>query len=369
MSKRVLFICNESVTVVNFRRELIKYLIQNDYMVDVLCADDKRIEEIKQTGVNNIYVVPFTNRSINPFAIARLKRAFAKVIKQVNPDIVFTFETKPNIIGASAAYKCGIKTISMVEGVGNPFQPTNFKGKILRTIVTHLYRKALKHNDLVIFLNEDDKQEFISRRIVKEDQTLIIPGIGVDTNSIAFNDNDHREKKVVMLSRLTTNKGIEDFCKIAEQVRKQRPDISFKLYGEEQSVRVKDIIRYIEFDYIKYCGYTNNPIQTISEASIYISTSCYREGFPRTFLEAMAVGTPIIATDTVGSRDAIKDGVNGYMLHMHDIDAFTKKILELIDDQKELKRISKSARKYCEDHYQSDIINAIILKHLNALNN
>lgn len=367
MSKKILLISNESVTVVNFRSELIKFLTNNDYIVDVLCADYRRIEDIKKTGVNNVHVVPFTNRGTNPFALAKLKRQFIKIIKDINPDIVFTFETKPNIIGASAAYKAKVKNIvSMVEGLGNPFMPTNFKGKVLRVIVSNMYKRALKHNKLVVFLNEDDKKEFINRKIVNEQQCLVIPGIGIDTNSITKVNDIPKDKKVMLLSRLTANKGIDDYCKVASLVRKTRPDISFELYGDEQDIVAKDLAKYIDSGDVSYYGYTNNPIETIAKARIYVSTSFYREGFPRTFLEAMALGKPIIATDTIGSRDAIKEGINGYMLHMHDIEAFAKKIIEIIDDEEELKRIGNSARKYCEEHFNSDVINGILLEHLNA---
>ncbi|MBO4668270.1 MAG: glycosyltransferase family 4 protein [Bacilli bacterium] len=368
MSKKILLICNESVTVINFRKELIEFLIKHNYIVDVLCADDRRIEEIKQTGVNDIHVVPFTNRGTNPFTLVKLKKTFFNVIKKVKPDIVFTFETKPNIIGASAAYKCKVpRIVSMVEGLGNPFQPMNFKGKIIRTIVTKMYRNSLKHNRLVIFLNEDDKKEFINRKIVKDNQSLIIPGIGIDIKNIAFNNSINKEKKIVMLCRLNKIKGIIDYCELASLVRETRKDIFFELYGDEQDVLVKDLAKYIDNGDIKYCGYTNNPLETIRNVRLYVSTSFYREGFPRTFLEAMAVGTPIIATDTIGSRDAIKDGINGYMLHIHDIDGFAKKIIEIIDNEDELKRMSESARKYCEEHFDSDVINNILLKQLESL--
>lgn len=368
MSKKILLICNESMNVVNFRSELIKFLISNNYSVDVLCADNERIEEIKQTGANDVHVVPFTHRDTNPFSLIKLKKAFVRIIKQVNPNIVFTFQAKPNIVGASAAYKCGVKNIvSMVEGLGNPFNPTNFKGKVLRIIVSRMYKKALRHNKLVIFLNEDDKKEFINRKISRDNNSLVIPGIGIDTNAITPCDIVTNDKKVVMLSRLTANKGIEDYCRIASLVRKTRPDILFELYGKEQDVSAKDLAKYIAPGDVLYYGYIKNPVEAIKNATIYISTSFYREGFPRTLLEAMALAKPIIATDTVGSKDAIKDGINGYLLRMHGIEAFAKKILGIIDNKKELERIGQSARKYCEDHYNSDKINSIILSALDNL--
>lgn len=368
MSKRILFICNETVTVINFRSELIRYLTKHDYIIDVLCADDKRTKEIKDMGVDNVYVVSFANRGINPFTLRKLEKEFIKVIKLAKHDIVFTFESKPNVIGAIAAHKCKINNIvSMVEGLGNPFMPTNFKGRILRKIAVRYYKKAFKHNKLVIFLNNDDKKECLDRKIVKEEQTLVIPGIGIDTNLIKAVASLPKEKKVVMLCRLTKNKGIEDFCKVAELVRKERKDISFELYGDEQDVKKEDLQKYIDNGSIVYGGFTNNPLDIIAQSTIYISTSFYREGFPRTLLEAMALAKPIIATDTVGSRDAIKDGVNGYMLHIHDVYAFKDKILDIIDDEKELTRIGESARKYCEENYQSDVINEVILKHLDLI--
>ena len=370
MSKKILLICAETMNVVNFRSELITYLIKNGYTVSIICSDNERMDEIKKLGVTDIRVAPFTIRDTNPFALKKLQKTFIDIIKEINPDIVFTFQSKPNIAGATAAYKAGVKNIiTMVEGLGNPFDPTSFKGRILRMIMTSLYKKALKHNKLVIFLNNDDEQEFINRKIVKKEQTLVIPGIGIDTNNIALSNNYIKENKVMMLSRLTKNKGIIDFCEIAELVKKERPDITFELYGNEQDVTIKDLEKYIKDGIINYYGYTNNPIETITKTKIYVSTSFYREGFPRTLLEAMALAKPIIATDTVGSKDAIKDGINGYLLHKHDINAFANKILEIIDDEKELKRIGESARKYCKEHFDSDMINDIILKEIEKRTN
>lgn len=368
MSKKILLICNSSDTVVNFRSDLIKRLIDNEYTVDVLCSDDERNERIKALGVNSIYVIPYSSRGTNPFSFLNLKKSFSSAIKRIKPDIVFTFAAKANIVGASAAHKCKIKHIaSMVEGLGDPFQPTSFRKHIVRIIVSWLYKQSMKHSGLVIFLNKDDKNEFIKRRIVNDSKSIVIPSIGIDTKSIVMSKKDDSNKRVIMLSRLIASKGIMDFCKTASLVREKRKDITFELYGKEQDIKIKDLQPYINRGDIKYCGFTNNPIETIASATIYVSTSFYREGFPRTFLEAMAVGTPIIATNTIGSRDAIINNETGYLVDIHDIETIAHIILEIIDNKEELIRISNSARKYCEEHFNSDSINDNILKSIESL--
>ena len=357
--KKILLICNESKTVVNFRKELIVFLTKKDYSISLIIGDDEFLPEIKKLGVD-VHIIPFTNRSLNPFATLSLIRKFKRVIKQDNPDVIFTFQIKPNIFGAIAASKASNAPVfSMVEGLGDPFQPKNFKGKIVRLIVSKLYKRAFKSVNKVFFLNNYDKEEFISRKLIDDKKCVVIPGIGIDTTNYVPSYNLPKEAHIVFIGRLIENKGVYEFCSIAKKVRESRKDIYFDIYGSESQIKISDLRNFINDGIVSCHGYSTDIKNVVANSLILLSTS-YREGFPRTIMEAMALGRTTIASNVVGNRDVIVDGVTGYLIEKEDIDGFSKKIIELVNDQSLLIKIGQQARKYCEEHYDSETINGII---------
>lgn len=365
--KKILLICNESNSVINFRRELIEYLKQKDFAVSLIVGDDKRNADIDKLGIE-YKVIPFKNRSTNPFALFSLQKKFGSYIQEQKPDIVFTFQLKPNIIGPLAASKVGVKKIfSMVEGLGDPFQPHNFKGKVIRWIVSNLYRRSFKKINQAIFLNNDDLEEFIDRNIVPAGKGFVIDGIGIDTTKYPFFDFVSPKREVILFARLIKNKGIIDFCRVAQKVKETRSDISFKIYGEEAEITAADLQPYTSSGAVTYCGFTMDVVGCLKDARILSSCSSYREGFPRIILEAMACGRPTIASNVVGNRQAVVDGVTGYLLPVHNIDAFAKKIIELIDDDNELLKLGRQARDTCVRRYDSGIVNKFLLSSLGLI--
>ena len=358
--KKILLICNDSNTVINFRKELIRFLLEKDFNVYVIAGDRKREEDIKKLGVT-FSCIPFSNRSKSIFSSMKLVSSFKKEILKIAPDIVLTFQIKPNIFGAKAAKSCKISNIyCMIEGLGDPFQPKNFKGKILRILVSWLYRKSLKHAKKVFFLNRDDKDEFIKRKIISNSKIVLIPGIGIDTKKYIATYKFESQKKVVNLSRLIKNKGIIEYCEIARLTRKFRPDIIFELYGEEDELTKADLQSFISDGSIVYSGYSNDAASVIANATFIVSTS-YREGCSRVIMEAMAMGRPSLASNVIGNRDLVIDKETGYLLDLHDLNTFVECILNNIDDNELLIKIGKKARQICEEKYDSTMINKKIV--------
>lgn len=359
--KTVLLICNDSKTVINFRKELILFLLKNGYSVSVIVGDNKRKNEIKELGVN-LFVTKYKNRSVNPFSFFALKRRMEHVIKKLNPSYIMTFQVKPNIIGSLAAKKCKIHNItSFAEGLGDPFQPRTLLQKAISKVVIILYKKAFHNANKVIFLNRDDMREFVCRNIINEQKAVLINGIGIDTKKYTFSSNVPEKKTVSMFSRLLINKGIIDFCKIAAIVRSQRKDIFFELYGEESQLTIKDIEPYIHAGIIVYGGYVNDVPKRIAKSRLVVSTS-YREGFSRVLLECMAIGRPVVSYAIVGNKDSVKDGITGFLVPFGDFNGFAQKIITLVDNLELAVKMSQNARNICEEEYDSDIINKQVLE-------
>ena len=363
--KKILLICNETKTVLNFRKELILFLKKNGFDVSIVVGDDEFIDKVKTLDID-VYFKKFNNRSKNPFAAVNLYRFLKKTINQVKPDVIFTFQLKPNVFGTLAAKHTNIPVLNMVEGLGDPFIIKSFKDKIVNKIVCSFYKKAFKHSKKVFFLNYDDQEEFLYRKLLKPELTTIISGIGIDVDAYHPHYELNKEKRVIYLSRLLRNKGIIEYCEIAKIVKEKRPDICFDLYGSEVNITKEDLKPYIDNNIIFYGGYSTNAEELIKNSRVMLVTS-YREGFPRIILEAMAIGRPVVAFNSVGIKDAVVDGETGYLIKDIDLNKTAETVIKLIDDDAQIIKMGKCARKYCEENLSSNKINQKILDEINSV--
>ena len=363
-TKKILFICATSKMVLNFRADLIKKFQENGYSVSVVAFDDKYSKEISGLGVN-FYCANDNNRSVNIFKFLSLKGKYLKLIKEIQPDIVFTFMMKPNIFGVRAAKKAGVKKIfSMVEGAGDVFVYNSLKWRAIRFVVTRLYRKAFKCVNSVFFLNNDDKAEFVRRKLVDENKSLIVHGIGVNTYKFAFSEVKN-EQTFLMVARLTHAKGVMEYCKASRIVKKKYPTAQFELLGGEGAITVEDIKEYIDDGSIVYYGETDDVVQYLDNAGVFVLPS-YREGFPVSTMEAQAIGRAVITTDSVGCKDTVNDGYNGFLIETKNVDALVEKLVYFINNPEAVKTMGKNARKYAEENFCHNKINQSIFNVVNC---
>lgn len=355
---KILFLTNESSTVINFRKELIQFLLSKGEEVIVISGDNKREEEIRSLGVT-FECIEYSNRSTSVFENFALKKKFTKTIKKYNPDVLFTFQAKPNMLGCKAGKKAGVNKIySMVEGLGDPFQPKTFKQKIIQKIVTLLYKKAFTIPDKVFFLNVDDRGYFVTNKLCDEKKAILLPGIGIDI-SVWSQDELPNNKNVLMISRLLINKGVLDYCEIAKRVKVLDPTIIFYLVGPEGQLTVNDIKQYIDAKYIIYEGETKNPAIYLRNSQLFVLPS-FREGMPRSIMEAMAIGRPVVASNCVGCKDMVDDGVTGFLSDVGDIEGFANRIIEIINNKEIALEFANNARKKVCELYDSNKINDYI---------
>ena len=358
-NKKVLLICGSSQTVVNFRFGLIKAFQNEGAAVSVVALDNEYENDIKDKGVA-FYSVGSKNRSLNPFGMKKLKQQYLSIIEKEKPDIVFTFMLKPNIFGVRAAKKAGVKKIfSMVEGAGDVFINNGLKWKIIRSVVCKMYRKSFKNANKVFFLNSDDKDEFISRKLVKQGQCVVIPGIGVDLDHFAYKPLKNYNT-FLMVARMLKTKGIIEYCKAARIVKQKYPDAVFNYLGAEGNIKIADIKEYIDESSINYLGTTKDVRQYLEDCSIFVLPS-YREGMPMSIMEAEAVGRAIIATNVQGCRCAVIDGKNGYVIDKCNVNQLADKMIFFIENTNELERMSKSSRILVEEKFDQNKINEQIL--------
>ncbi len=356
---KILLICNTSGSILTFRRTLILKLQNEGHKIAVIAFDDNNKDVIEGMGVE-FYEVSDSNRSMNPLSVLTLKNKYVKVIKKIQPDIVFTFMLKPNIFGVQAAKKAGVKTVySMVEGAGDVFINGGFKWRLVRSFVCGMYRKSFRYVKKVFFLNNDDKTEFLSRKLVKEEQCEIIPGIGVDLEHFAYKPIKNR-RTFLMIARMLKTKGVTEYCKAARIVKQKYPDAVFNYLGAEGNLKVSDIQEYIDDSSINYLGTTKDVRPYLEDCAAIILPS-YREGMPMAIMEAEAVGRAVLATDVPGCRDAVINGYNGFLVSQGDYEAIAEKIIWCIENSENTEAYGINSRKLAEEKFDQKIVNMKVL--------
>ncbi len=359
MSKRVLLICGISQTVITFRLGLIKALQNNGYSVAVIALDDDYRDDIIEKGIE-FYSVNSQNRSLNPFGMSKLQKKYKALVKRIQPEIVFTFMLKPNIFGTRAAKKAGVKKIfSMVEGAGDVFINNGLKWKVIRAVVCKMYRKSFKYANKVFFLNNDDKAEFIERKLVKSEQCEVIPGIGVDTDYFAFKPIKNY-RTFLMIARMLKTKGVIEYCKAARIVKQKYPDAIFNYLGAEGTVKVSDIQEYIDDGSINYLGTTKDVRPYLEDCAVYVLPS-YREGMPMSVMEAESVGRAIIATNVQGCKHTVVDGVNGFLVEKCNEKSIADAMINFLDNPQKVDEMSRGSRNLVEEKFDRNKINTQLL--------
>ena len=354
MSK-ILLLCGKSVTVIWFRKKLIQKLISLGHEVHVCAFDREKDEEIRSLGVK-FHCMNDANRSLNPFKILSLKSRYAKIIKEISPDLVFTFMLKPNIYGVQGAKKAGVTNIySMVEGAGDVFINNGLKWKLIRKYVCHGYKKAFKHSKKVFFLNNDDKTDFVNRGLVKSEQCEIVHGIGIDLDR--FTQRPLKNKNSFLLvARLLRTKGVFEYCEAAKIVKEKYPEATFNLVGPEGTTTSQDLSEYIDTGIVNYLGPTDDVVPYFEDIAVNVLPS-YREGLGLVNAEAGAIGRPSITCDTNGTRDTVVDGYNGFLVPVKNAEALAEKMIYFLENPDKIEEMGKNARKYVEEHFDQRKIN------------
>lgn len=360
-----MLIVNKSESVINFRRGLINQLKAKGHCVAVIAQDNERRQDIAGLGVA-FYCVEQDNRGMNPFSILRYFTQIRKILKDEAPDMVFTFQLKANIFGVNAARTAGIERIySMVEGAGDIFIKQSFIWKLIRFVTCLLYKRAFRHAKKVFFLNSEDKAEFLSRKLLPEGKSVVIPGIGVDLEHFAHKPLKN-QRTFLMVARLHREKGVFEYCECARLVKKKYPDASFNYLGPEREIKVSDIQSYIDEGSVNYLGSVHDVRPYLEDCTFLLLPSYYREGLPMSIMEAEAVGRGIITCDNVGCRDTVTDGYNGFLLPPRDSKALAEKCIYVIEHPEEAIRMGQNSRRFAEEQFDQKKINAELVRLIEA---
>ena len=312
--------------------------------------------EQKITEAGFVFIdLPINKKSINPLSDIYLFFKLFVLFKKERPDIVHLFTIKPVIYGSLAAKWAGVhKIIVTITGLGHAFL-TN-KGW-LRTTVEWLYKNALKHCQTVFFQNNDDKTLFIQNGLVSIEKTKLVPGSGVNTTQFSPKPSrfgKHRRFcqgaiNFLMFCRLLREKGVYEYVEAAKRIKEKYPDVTFTLLGgrdirNPSVVPEKDILDWEKSGIIQWLDEVVDVRDYIAQADVIVLPS-YREGTPRSLLEAAAMGKPLITTDAVGCREVVDDGINGFLVPVQNSQALAVAMEKFINEVELCQRMGLAGRK------------------------
>ncbi len=362
---KIMVISPKNKTVFNFRGDLIKAFIKKGYEVVVTGPNTDFLEDIETLGASFVEV-PFVKDNVGIIGDLKYCKMLCDVIKKENPDKIFSYTIKPVIYGSIAGGLCSVKEIyPMMTGLGRVYGTDGIKSKILRLITGTLYKIAFRYCKKVIFQNWDDMELFVKLKYLPKAKCEKIDGSGVNMERFTFSELPE-EKTFLMISRIIKEKGVFEFCEAAEIVKEKHPDARFVILGGYDSsigaVGPEELKPYTDKGIIEIPGEVKDVAPILAGCYSFVLPTYYREGIPRTILEAMACGKPILTTDWVGTREAVDNGVNGYLVPIKDGKTLAEKMLDLIDNPEMAQEMGRQSHRICTEKFEVGIINEKMLK-------
>lgn len=371
---KVLIIASYADSVLNFRGALIEKLSACGAIVHVVAPLEKMSEETLEKGRGVVqgdrwHNVNMKRVGVNPLRDVQTFWQIYWVIRKVKPDIVLGYTVKPVIWGGMAAWLYGVpKRFALITGAGYVF--IDERGFILKNVVRFLYRFALARTEKVFFQNPDDEIFFRRTNMLpRGTPSCVVNGSGVDVAEYSSAALPGRGS-FLLIARLLRNKGVREYAEAARKVKSLYPNARFQLVGwideNPDAISQSELDSWIESGTLEYMGKLADVRPAIADCDVYVLPS-YREGTPRTVLEAMAMGRAIITTDAPGCRETVVDGENGFLVPIKDSAALAEAMLRCIEHPEEVAAMGAASRQIAENKYDVDKVNQVMLKEMGIL--
>lgn len=321
-------------------------------------------DKFSEIGVRYIQINVARN-GLNPLGDLTTLRELKRLIQSERPDKIFAFQAKTIVYGAMAARQMGITEFyPMVGGLGSIFRGHGLKNKVLRAIMLRLYKQAFTKSRKVFFQNNDDKKVMVDAGLLPESQIVMIHGSGVNLHNFAVVDIP-QSPAFLYIGRLIKDKGV---CEYLESCRKIKQILGDKVRcmlvgpfdSNPSALKPQELQPLIDSGVIEYFGEQSDVRPFIAQASIYVLPS-YHEGTPKTVLENMAMGRPIITTDVPGCRETVVNGINGYLVQAKNVDALVDKMQYLAQHPDLVLKMGRKSREMAESTFDVKAVNRTIL--------
>ena len=369
LNKKIVLIGTVASSFYGFRADLIRTLLKKGHQVYAFTSE-YTAEDLKK--IEKLGAIPFTytlNRGgLNPLADMIATYQLSKKIKAINPDLVFSYFSKPVIFGTLAAKLAKApRVVGMLEGLGYTFteQPEGFskKTQLIKKIQVFLYKIALPQLDQLIFLNPDDPKDLLEKYAINVKKVEVLGGIGLNLQDYPYQplSNIHLTLKFLFIGRLLKEKGIHEFVQAAKLVKKIYPDTEFTVLGAIDhhnlgALQQSDLDTLISSNIIQYPGHVSNIKDWIADCHVFVLPS-YREGVPRSTQEAMATGRAIITTDVPGCRETVINTKNGFIVPKWNPEALAEKMIYFIENPEQIQLMGAESYKIALEKFDAEKVN------------
>ncbi len=348
----IAFLSHLDLNLYLFRLPVMQELLHRGHKVYAVCPKGEYTDRFTEKGIETVDY-PIVRQSLNPLKEWQTLRTLARILKDLDPDIVHAFTHKPNIYGALCAPGYRIQTVT---GLGSFFVGDSWKNLLVRGLIERLYRWTGRKSDRIIFQNSDDMHYFLSRGIVSDEKARLVRSSGIDTNRFHPMEASEELRRiagireeskpvVLMIARVIRDKGVQEYLAAAKQLK----DRAHFLYIGETDPGNKGAF-HPEWGIVKHLGFRKNIRDWIALSDLVVLPS-YREGVPRTLLEAAAMGKALVATDVPGCREVVRPGRNGILVPVQDSIALAEAIDTLLTDKEKRERFAKESRRIAIEEF------------------
>jgi len=365
---KIILLGSYAPSLVNFRGSLLKEFVKQGHEVIAYAPEiSPSVKTILEGYGVSYYDVPLSRTGLNPWKDIKTIIALRYLFLKEKPDAVLSYTIKPVLYGSIAAWLGGVSNIySMITGLGYSFMGNSVKQRIVGKIAQLLYKISTKRNTKVFFQNPDDLSLFIKLDLVQKEQTVLINGSGVDLKHFSIKPLPEAVS-FLLIARLIKEKGIQEYAEAARIIRDRYPDTKCTLVGRVDpspaAINPIDLKNWQQDGLLDFKGRMEDVRPAIANASVYVLPS-YREGIPRTVLEAMAMGRPVITTDAPGCRETVIDGLNGYLVPVKAHATLAKAMERFILHPELIQQMGIESRIIAEEKYDVHKVNEVIMREM-----
>lgn len=358
-------------SVLNFRGKLLEAIQAKGYEIHIMVPELANFQEEYQKLIAlgyQVHEIPMQRTGTNPLADLKLLKNMYQQIRQIQPDVVLSYTIKPVIYGTLAAGLAKVpKRFALITGLGYAFQNVETaKRSIFQKLVHGLYAQALKYAHKVFFQNPDDLKLFEDMHLLEANKpAVVVNGSGVNVQDfevmpLPINEQGGVKASFLLIARLLGDKGIREYMAAARSIKAQYPEAEFHLVGwiddNPSAISQQELETWVNDKIVNYWGKLSDVRPAIAASSVYVLPS-YREGTPRTVLEAMAMGRAVITTDAPGCRETVSHGVNGYLVAVKSVDQLVQSMQYFIEDPKLMISMGQRSREIALNKYDVHQVN------------
>ena len=365
---RVMVVGGHAESLIHFRGPLLRRLVAEGHDVTA-CAPDAAADVRRELAALGIAYrhVPIQRAGMNPMRDVGTVRALTALYREVQPDLVLTYTIKPVIYGSLAARLSRVPRIcSLITGLGYSFGTATLRQRALNPVVQSLFRFALAHNEVVFFQNPDDLRQFVDAGLASDRQAVLVNGSGVDLEHFRVAPLPEGTPTFLLTTRLLWEKGVGEYVEAARTLKAKYPTARFRLLGpldpNPAAVSRAQLDAWSAEGVIEYLGSTNDVRPAIADTSVFVLPSAYREGTPRSILEAMAMGRAIVTTDAPGCRETVRGDENGFLVPVSDSIALASAMERFLRDPGLVAPMGVRSRAIAEEKYDVHLVNRVMMR-------